>query len=310
MREFGKRLTVLLLIWTLLLALVFAAITNFRRRPPVIEGSSFLGIEARRDLRDFEEFKPNKAFAASVTLNDWGWSYGYESQADASQAALRQCEEREVKCLLYAVGDKVVWDAARARAEWAGIVSSTRRTGAVWRYYGEENQHAVAITMPRSAPSIISDYGSERGILGGLRRLRQQTPARHTGIDIIASTGTPVLAAAGGTVAETGYDDVAGNFIYIRHEGEDGRTLRTEYIHLNSIDVDAGQRVQRGQRIGRVGTTGKGTTRQRPHLHFAVTGDNPHYYWHDGLGVVTCFDPDRIYTGGETALTYPLACDQ
>ncbi len=308
MGEIGKRFSVLLLIWALLLALVFTAITNLRREPSIIEGGVFLGVEAKRDLRSYGNFKRNKAFAASVTLNDWGWSYGYRSQAEASEVALRQCEEREVKCLLYAIDDDIVWDAARASSEWAAVVSSTRQTGVVWRYYGEENQHAVEVTIPASAPSIISDYMSERGILGGLRRLRQQTPSRHTGIDIIAPSGTPVLAAAGGVVGETGYDDVAGNFVHLRHEGDDGRILTTEYIHLDTTAAKPGQRVRRGQRIGTVGTTGTGTTLQRPHLHFAVAGDNPHYYWHDGLGVVTCFDPAAVYSGGETALTYPLAC--
>jgi hypothetical protein len=66
--------------------------------------------------------------------------------------------------------------------------------------------------------------------------------------------------------------------------------------------------VRRGRRIGAVGATGSGTTLQRPHLHFATVGDNPHYYWHDGMGRVTCFDAGRFYSGSETAITYPLAC--
>lgn len=272
--------------------------------------SPTLGAEARRDLESYKAFKPNKAFAASVTLNDWGWSYGYADTEEASEAALGQCEEREVKCLLYAVGDKIVWDPRRARAEWAGIVSSTRETGAVWRYYGEENQHGVEVSLPAGAPSIISDYLSERGILGGLRRLRQQTPARHTGIDIVAPVGTPVLAAADGAVLDVGFDPVAGKYIHIGHEGEGGTRLSTEYIHLYTIKVSVGDRVRRGQRIGAVGATGSGTTSQRPHLHFAVSGDNPHYYWHDGVGTVTCFDTRRLYAGGETAFTYPVPCER
>jgi len=242
-------------------------------------------------------------------LNDWGWSYGYGDQAAASDAALHQCEDRQVKCLLYAVGDDIVWDAERARTEWTRVVSSTREAGAVWRYYGEENQHSVEVSLPAAAPSIISDYMSERGILGGVRQLRQQTPSRHTGIDIIAPLGTPVLAAADGVVVDTGFEDVAGKYIRIRHESDDGMLLLTEYIHLDSIKASAGQAVRRGQRIGAVGATGSGATLQRPHLHFAVPGDNPHYYWHDGLGSVTCFERGTHYSASQTALTYPLACN-
>jgi murein DD-endopeptidase MepM/ murein hydrolase activator NlpD len=296
------------LISILLLALIFSGIANLRRGL-FVENSPFLGLEARRDLTNYKAFSPNKAFAASVTLNDWGWSYGYGDRAAASDAALRQCEERQVKCLLYAVGDDIVWDAARARSEWTRVVSSTREAGAVWRYYGEENQHSVEVSLPAAAPSIISDSMSERGILGGVRQLRQQTPARHTGIDIIASLGMPVLAAADGVVVDTGFENVAGKYIRIRHEGNDGTQLLTEYIHLDSIKVSAGQAVRRGQRIATVGATGSGATLQRPHLHFAVPGDNPHYYWHDGLGSVTCFDGGTHYAASESALTYPLACD-
>lgn len=85
----------------------------------------------------------------------------------------------------------------------------------------------------------------------------------HEGVDIAAGYGSPVVAAAGGTVGSTGWRGGYGNIIEIRHQGG----LVTRYAHLSSINVHSGQQVKRGQLIGRVGATGHATG---PHLHFEV----------------------------------------
>lgn len=302
-----KKYTASIFIFTCVIVVLVSGIANFRRI--IFAGNSpFLDATAQRHLEDYAGFEAKKAFASSVTLSDWGWSYEYDDPAEASASALAYCEARQVKCLLYAVGDDIVWDAERARAERISILSSTRETGAVWRYYGEENPHGVDVSLSAGAPSIISDYRSERGILGGLRRLRAETPSRHQGIDIIGPIGTPVLAAADGVVTGAGFDEVAGKYVWVSHGGLGGTHLATKYIHLDSIEVSVGKVVLRGQRIGALGATGSGTTIQRPHLHFETEDDNPHDYWHDGPGEVTCFDPGRNYAGGQTALTYPVPC--
>jgi murein DD-endopeptidase MepM/ murein hydrolase activator NlpD len=84
---------------------------------------------------------------------------------------------------------------------------------------------------------------------------------RHKGIDIVASTGTPVMAANSGTI-KSGSDSERGNFVEIT--GDDGTV--TKYFHLNKIQVPEG-RVEAGQVIGEVGSTGRSTG---PHLHFEV----------------------------------------
>jgi murein DD-endopeptidase MepM/ murein hydrolase activator NlpD len=100
----------------------------------------------------------------------------------------------------------------------------------------------------------------------------------HTGIDIPADPGTPVLAAAPGTVTWAGYglysqkksnkDDPYGKAVVIRHDfGHQGRSLYTVYAHLSQIDVTEGQWVDTGQQVGLVGNTGFTTG---PHLHFEV----------------------------------------
>ena len=86
----------------------------------------------------------------------------------------------------------------------------------------------------------------------------------HYAIDIAADMGTPVLAAAGGTVIFAGWKDNGGGYqVWIAH----GSNLYTTYNHMSSISVGRGQSVARGQRVGRVGMTGNATG---PHCHFEV----------------------------------------
>ncbi|MTE19322.1 peptidoglycan DD-metalloendopeptidase family protein [Streptomyces sp. TRM43335] len=85
----------------------------------------------------------------------------------------------------------------------------------------------------------------------------------HTGEDFPAGSGTPVKAVTNGTVVSAGWGGAYGNQVVIRHD--DGRY--SQYGHLSSISVNAGQRVAVGQQIGAVGSTGNSTG---PHLHFEV----------------------------------------
>jgi murein DD-endopeptidase MepM/ murein hydrolase activator NlpD len=98
--------------------------------------------------------------------------------------------------------------------------------------------------------TITSRYGS-RG--GGF----------HSGLDIGASHGTSVGAAAGGRVISAGWQGNYGNMVTIDHGGG----LTTRYAHLSQINVSTGQSVSSGQVIGRVGSTGRSSG---PHLHFEV----------------------------------------
>lgn len=84
----------------------------------------------------------------------------------------------------------------------------------------------------------------------------------NNGIDIVLDAGTPVLASAAGTVAETDYNADDGRYIVLDHGG-----LTTKYCHLSEIQVAAGETVAAGEAIGAVGKTGKSTG---PHLHFEV----------------------------------------
>jgi murein DD-endopeptidase MepM/ murein hydrolase activator NlpD len=89
---------------------------------------------------------------------------------------------------------------------------------------------------------------------------------RHPGVDIAVPTGTRILAAGAGTVAEVGEDSVYGRFVRIAHpEG-----YESLYAHASSLLVRPHQRVREGEAIGLSGSTGVSTA---PHLHFEIRKD-------------------------------------
>lgn len=85
----------------------------------------------------------------------------------------------------------------------------------------------------------------------------------HTGLDIAADEGTQILAALPGEVIETGYNDIYGNYIVLKH----ATNLRTSYSHCSEIIAKEGMSVRQGERIALVGHTGMATG---SHLHFSV----------------------------------------
>ena len=85
----------------------------------------------------------------------------------------------------------------------------------------------------------------------------------HSGQDIEADMGTPVVSGASGRVTFVGWQSGYGQLVVVDHGGG----LTTRYGHLSHIDVEADQMVSRGQLLGKVGSTGRSTG---PHLHYEV----------------------------------------
>ena len=116
----------------------------------------------------------------------------------------------------------------------------------------------IMFRFPLPTGIITSGFGERINPVTG-------KPHFHNGIDIAAPMGTEILASRAGTILNTGYNDVYGNFITIKHEDN----YETVYCHLKKIFVELNQKVQSGMIIGTVGTTGMSTG---PHLHFEIVG--------------------------------------
>ena len=122
----------------------------------------------------------------------------------------------------------------------------------------------------RGGYRVTSRYGWRRDPFTGKRSF-------HNGIDLATYRGAPIYAALPGTIAATGYSNVYGNYVIIRHHSG----YQTLYGHMNSILTSRGKYVTAQSKIGTVGTTGRSTG---PHVHFTVYKNgatiNPVAVWH------------------------------
>lgn len=114
----------------------------------------------------------------------------------------------------------------------------------------------IRLTPPTVARYVSSGWGADRSYRGGW----------HAGMDFPAKLGTPMLAAAAGTVAyvKNISNSYAGKYTVIDH----GNGIFTRYLHADTNSKRVGDKVRRGEQIGTVGTTG--TTSSGPHVHFDV----------------------------------------
>lgn len=119
-----------------------------------------------------------------------------------------------------------------------------------------EVQRRTPDTWPTLSRLVTSPYGYRKDPF--TKKL-----SFHRGIDIAGKLDDPVYAAAGGIVDSVGYDKLHGHNVIVEHT----QGLRTWYMHLNSADVRKGEAVDKGQPIGKLGTTGRSTG---PHLHYEV----------------------------------------
>lgn len=132
-----------------------------------------------------------------------------------------------------------------------------------------ERAHLAGVTATRSAdtPATLAMQApvpGPRSSSFGLRRIfNGQSRSPHSGMDIAAPTGTPVVAALAGRVIDTGDYFFAGRCVWVDH----GSGLLTLYAHLNDIGTQTGRHLAAGEALGTVGATGRVTG---PHLHWSV----------------------------------------
>lgn len=134
-------------------------------------------------------------------------------------------------------------------AQSAALAAAIRDAQAGAGSTGTGTPSASGFIWPVNGP-VVSGYGMRWGRL-------------HEGIDITASSGTPIWAAAAGTVIHAGWLGGYGNLVVVDH----GNGLATAYAHASAILVGIGQQVAQGDTIALIGSTGNSSG---PHLHFEV----------------------------------------
>lgn len=103
---------------------------------------------------------------------------------------------------------------------------------------------------------LTSPYGNRADPFTGVKKF-------HTGMDMAAPTGTPVKATLDGKVVAVSFNQVYGNYVIVSHING----YQSLYAHLHAATVKVGQRINQGEKLGLVGSTGYSTG---PHLHFTV----------------------------------------
>lgn len=184
-----------------------------------------------------------KALGTEVDLNRLGSADEFDMVVDYKRAATGEVEAGQ---LLYA-----------GLLRDGKPVKQLMRWGKDGRFYeasgvGEQREGLIAPVPGRKS----SPYGMRRHPILGYKRM-------HRGLDFKASYGQPIYAVTDGKVQRAGRNGGHGNYVRLSHSGG----LATGYSHMSRISVKPGQRVERGQVIGYVGSTGLSTG---PHLHYEM----------------------------------------
>ena len=175
-----------------------------------------------------------------------------ESQKQ-SVAALMSQKETELAGITSNISDAQE-DAKYFEAE----IQAQNKAAAEGKEVADNPYTGGAFTWPcPSSTRVTSDYGTRVSPTSG-------ASSNHKGIDIGASAGAAIVAAANGTVKAANYSSAAGNYVMIDHGGG----LYTVYMHCSSLAVSEGTAVSAGQTIAYVGSTGISTGN---HLHFGVS---------------------------------------
>lgn len=120
----------------------------------------------------------------------------------------------------------------------------------------------IPIMLPECGSRVTSHYGKRKHPVTKKYKF-------HNGIDLCGKVSAPIFTSAAGRVTFAGRRNGYGNIVEISH----GRGIKTKYAHLKTINVKSGQKLYRGQVIGRQGRTGKVTNE---HLHFEILINENH----------------------------------
>jgi murein DD-endopeptidase MepM/ murein hydrolase activator NlpD len=224
-----------------------------------------IGAQDRRIAREVQEAKEDAAAEREATVRTKALTTATVSVISARTEEARQLRDRlaarrndvaAAKSLkqsaLSDLGASRVHDVAEVEslaAESASLAAAIQSAQASAGSSGTGAPSAAGFIWPVNGP-VVSGFGMRWGRM-------------HEGIDISASSGTPIRAAAAGTVIHAGWLGGYGNLVVVDH----GDGLSTAYAHASSILVGLGQQVAQGETLSLVGSTGNSSG---PHLHFEV----------------------------------------
>ncbi|MDX1630859.1 MAG: M23 family metallopeptidase [Thermoanaerobaculia bacterium] len=182
-----------------------------------------------------------------------------ELELGVSDGETLRTERVEVREYPYSVERITIEDESRvflSKEDLARVRRERREIAGLW----EGSEGPPRFRLPLAPPLETLPVG---GRFGSRRIINQAPRSPHSGIDYTVGRETPVLSVAEGTVALVGDLFFSGKSVFVDHGGG----LVSMYFHLSETAVEEGDPVERGQRVGAVGATGRATG---PHLHFGV----------------------------------------
>ena len=204
--------------------------------------------EAQKIVDELKEEYSEKYTKKLGIIQVYSDDYSEISSVDTKKA--KTTISKELKKSKQADSIKIAKAKAEAQAKAAAAASKVTKISKA------SNVNGVKFTVKPVSGIITSRFGY-RSSPGGIGS------TNHKGLDIAASNGTLIYAAATGTVEFSGYKGSLGKLVIINH----GNGVKTYYGHCSSLSVSAGQKVEAGTKIAAVGKTGSATGY---HLHFEV----------------------------------------
>ena len=239
------------------------AVFTQRFPQPVPGGLAMVRLHSQEQIEPHILYNDKRVL---VLRDAWGWTAVAGIDLDAKTGTHRLRDQRSGAQYLFEVFPKQ-YDEQRITLQNERQVNPNaqdmrriqRETARIKKVLAQPWHVQLQPLLPLLQP-VPGAYSSSFGLR---RYFNGQARKPHTGMDIAAGRGTPVMAAADGTVLDTGEYFFNGNSVFIDH----GQGLLTFYCHLDQITVQAGTLVKRGDLIGKVGNTGRATG---PHLHWGV----------------------------------------
>lgn len=179
----------------------------------------------------------------------WDIDFGLDLRAGDSFSVLYQAN--------YVDGDFVGYGTIIAAQfqNQGQVIQAVRHTDGNYYKPDGASMRQAFLRAPVSFQYVSSNFNPRRlhPVLGKVRA--------HNGVDYVAPVGTPIMAAGDGKVTHSGYNNLNGNYVFIKH----ANNIVTKYLHLSRRNVKVGERVKQGETIGRLGATGRVTG---AHLHY------------------------------------------